>query len=117
MPQAEGSPVQVFTQRPDRRSASGPGPPMMRLAAGRSTARTESLTKGFTAMELGRRDQELVRCSKCGQSLHPETNEGWPDDDTPEWMITRAYRRDSHHRCSVKCTRCGHFTVFIPRQA
>jgi ribosomal protein S27E len=89
---------------------------MMRFGAGCSIVGISLLTKGITAMELGRRDQELVRCGKCGQSLHPETNEGWPDDDTPEWMITRAYKRNSHQHCSVKCTRCGHYTVFIPRQ-
>jgi ribosomal protein S27AE len=67
-------------------------------------------------MELGRKDSRLVQCGKCGLSLDPTINQGSPDETTSEWMITRAYHRSTRQNISVQCTRCGHYTIFIPRR-
>jgi len=56
---------------------------------------------------------DVVRCSKCDRPFDPKKYIAWPDEDTPEEIITRIFNpKDPYF--SVKCPNCGEFTISFP---
>ncbi|MCP4605845.1 MAG: hypothetical protein GY847_35915 [Proteobacteria bacterium] len=60
-----------------------------------------------------KRIPEFIKCTGCGRRLDVEVYQAFPDEATPEEMITRAFE-STYPYFSVQCSTCGHYSVFSP---